>query len=361
MSKRLTPRQLGLWMGQLPAGEYNAITDVPGVKVGHVSIVRGYGKLIPGQGPVRTGVTVILPPRKNLYVEPCWAGIDVFNGFGKSVGVPFIQETGILNSPVLLTNTLSVNDVANGIMTTLLQENPAIGHDLRTANLVVLECDDSYLNDIQGRHVQPSDVFLAIKRATGGELAQGNVGAGVGMSCFQFKGGIGSSSRIVNYGNGRQAVLGVLALTNFGVMPDFLLNGVPLGSLLPGEADGYLPGSLIMVGMTDAPLSRWQLTRVAQRCMLGTARTGGVSMTGSGDFALMISTAPIQGAEQISDWDLDNFHLATVEAGAESIWNSLFLAETMEGRDCHVRYALPIKRSLDLIKSWAGGLGYLSR
>jgi len=246
-------------------------------------------------------------------------------------------------------------------MTTLLQQNPAIGHDLRTANLVVFECDDSYLNDIQGRHVRPSDVSLAIKRSTGGALPQGNVGAGVGMSCFQMKGGIGSSSRIVNYGEGQQAVLGILSLTNYGILRDFIFNGVPLGQYLPGDQEGYVPGSLIMVGITDAPLSRWQLAKVAQRFALGMGRTGSISMTGSGDFMLMVSTASIDGETRVSDWQLDNFYRAAVEAGAESIWNAMFLAETMEGRDYHLRYALPIGLSLEIIKSWTGGLSNLTR
>lgn len=358
MQKRRTPRDLGLWVGQMPAGTNNDITDVPGVRVGHVSLIQGVGPLIPGKGPVRTGVTAILPRTNNLYREPCSAGIEVINGYGKSLGVPYIQETGVLNSPILLTNTLSVNDVANGVITYLLKQNPEIGNDGRTPNIVVLECDDSYLNDIRGRHVKPWDAILALQRAAKGPIEQGNVGAGVGMSSFQMKGGIGSSSRLVKDQSGRNYVLGMLALANFGVLPDFYLVGVPVGKLLTQQPLGYIPGSLILVGITDAPISRWQLKELARRASLGMARTGSISMTGSGDFCLMVSTYKGNLNNYLSDWDLDEFFRAVVEASAESIWNSMFLAKTMEGRDGHIRTALPIQETLEIVRCWQGGLGY---
>jgi len=356
MQKRSTPRRLGLWMGQMPAGPYNDITDVPGVQVGNVSLIQGVGPLVPnGGGPVRTGVTAIIPCPHNLYHHPCSAGIEVINGYGKSIGVPFIQEMGILNCPILLTNTLSVNDVARGVITYLLQQNPEIGNDARTPNVVVLECDDSYLNDIRGRHVKPWDAILALQRASGGPIKQGNVGAGVGMSCFQMKGGIGSSSRLVLNLSGRGYVVGMLALANFGLLRDFCLGGVPVG-FLSEQKVGYIPGSLILVGITDAPLSRWQLQQLARRACLGMARTGSISMTGSGEFCLMVSTYSKDSNAYLSDWELDDFFRAVVEATAESIWNSLFLAQTMEGRDGHIRYALPIEETLHLIRNWRGGL-----
>ncbi|MBC2723074.1 P1 family peptidase [Desulfosporosinus sp.] len=357
MQKRRTPRDLGLWMGQMPVGKNNDITDVPGVRVGHVSLIQGVGPLLPhGKGPVRTGVTAILPRTGNLYRQPCSAGIEVMNGYGKSLGVPYIQETGSLNSPILLTNTLSVNDVANGVITYLLQQNPEIGNDARTPNIVVMECDDSYLNDIRGRHVKPWDAILALQRAAKGPIEQGNVGAGVGMSCFHMKGGIGSSSRLVQDQSGRSFVLGMLALANFGVLRDFLLVGVPVGKLLDQQASGYIPGSLILVGITNAPLSRWQLRQLAGRANLGMARTGSISMTGSGDFCLMVSTYIGSPNNYLSDWELDEFFRAVTEASAESIWNSMFLARTMEGRDGHIRNALPITETLDIVRRWQGGL-----
>lgn len=359
MPKRNTPRSLGLWMGQMPVGTHNDITDVPGVRVGNVSLIQGVGPLVAGRGPVRTGVTAIIPCPVNLYRYPCRAGIEVFNGYGKSIGVPFIQEMGIINSPILLTNTLSVNDVANGVITYLLLQNPEIGNDARTPNVVVMECDDSYLNDIRGRHVKPWDAILALQRATKGPIEQGNVGAGVGMSCFQLKGGIGSSSRFVLDQSGRSYVVGMFALANFGLLPDFLLSGVPVGQFLSMQGVGYIPGSLILVGITNAPFSRWQLKQLARRSSLGMARTGAISMTGSGDFCLMVSTYTSERNDYLSDWELDNFFRAVVEASAESIWNALFLAQTMEGRDGNIRHALPIGETLELIRSWHGGLGPL--
>ncbi|WP_407308592.1 P1 family peptidase [Desulfosporosinus sp. SB140] len=355
MSKRASPRSLGLWLGQMPVGTFNDITDVPGVKVGNVSLIKGTGPLVPpGEGPVRTGVTAIIPRPENLYLQPCWAGIEVINGYGKSMGVPFIQEMGFLNCPILLTNTLSVSDVGHGVVTFMLQQNPEIGNDARTSNVVVMECDDSFLNDIRGRHVKPWDALLALQRAGGGPIPQGNVGAGVGMSCYQLKGGIGSSSRLIKCQRGVYT-LGMLALANFGQLRDLIISGVPVGELLSVQTVGYIPGSLILIGITDAPLSRWQLKQLARRASLGMARTGSISMTGSGDFCLMVSTSPFENHHYLSDWQLDDFFRAVVEATAESIWNALFLAETMEGRKGNIRHALPIEKTLQLIRNWKGG------
>ena len=348
LMKRESPRFYGLWMGELPTGLNNDITDVPGVRVGNVSLVKGLGPLIPGQGPIRTGVTAIRPHPGNMYRQPCWAGIHVLNGFGKSIGVPFVRETGILNSPILLTNTLSVNDVAQGLLTYLLQENPEIGNDARTPNLMVLECDDSYLNDIRGRHVKPWDAILALNRAEKGPIPQGNVGAGIGMSCFQLKGGIGSASRIIDV-LGQPYTFGMLALCNFGLLDDLIINGVPVGLKLSQRVKGEVPGSLILIGMTNAPLTRWQLERLATKASLGLGRTGGVSRTGSGEFCLIVNTNGLSLETRISDWDLDPFYKAVVETTAESIWKSLFLAESMEGRDNHRREGIPIAETLRLI------------
>ncbi len=353
MYKRQTPRQLGIWLGDMEPGPNNDISDVPNVLVGHVSLFSGNGKLIPGMGPVRTGVTAILPRgTTNIYRQPCNAGIEVFNGYGKSLGVPFIQENGSLNSPIMLTNTLSVYNVANGLLTYLLKQNPEIGDDARTPNLVVFECDDSYLNDIRGRHVLSSDALLALRRATSGPIGQGNIGAGVGMSCFQFKGGIGSSSRLIKKADGQVYTLGMLALANFGIKKDLLIEGVPVGRILSVNNEDYVPGSLILLGITNAPLSRWQLSRLARRGVLGQARTGSISRVGSGDFCLIISNAFLYDENRFSDWELDEYYHAVVETSAESIWNALFLAETLEGRDGHVRRAIPIKQTLEILKHW---------
>ena len=351
--ERRSARSCGLWMGELAPGLHNDITDVPGVLVGHVSLIKGYGPLIPGVGPVRTGITAIRPHPGNMYREPCRAGIHVINGFGKSLGVPYIQETGLLNSPIFLTNTLSVYDAAQGMVTYLLQENPEIGHDARTPNLVVFECDDSYLNDIRGRHVKPWDGILALNRAAAGPLAQGCVGAGVGMCLFQLKGGIGSASRIVP-SQGKDYRVGMLALTNFGHLEDMLINGVPIGLMMKRanqqEMLCQVPGSLILVGMTDAPLSCRQLHMLAARAPMGLGRTGGISRMGSGEFCLMVSNTGLEFEAPLSDWELDPFFKAVVEITAESIWNSLFYATSMVGRDGHLCQALPIAEVL----SWMG-------
>ncbi|HWQ73427.1 MAG TPA: P1 family peptidase [Desulfitobacteriaceae bacterium] len=352
--KRQTPRELGIWMGDMDPGPNNDISDVPNVLVGHVSLLSGHGKLIPGKGPVRTGVTAILPRgTANIYRQPCYAGIEVFNGYGKSIGVPFIQETGLLNSPIMLTNTLSVNNVANGLLTYLLNQNPEIGVNNRTPNLVVFECDDSYLNDIRGRHVHSSDAQMAIQCATIGPIGQGNIGAGVGMSCFQLKGGIGSSSRMVKRANGQIYSLGMLALANFGLLRDLLIEGVPVGKSLEIDMEeDFIPGSLILIGVTNAPLDRWQLSGLARRAVLGQARTGSISMVGSGDFCLIVSNAFLYDENVFSDWELDEFYRAVVETSAESIWNALFLAETLAGRDEHIRRAIPLKHTMEILKKW---------
>ncbi len=362
---RQTPRELGLWLGNLPTGEHNDITDVPGVKVGHISLIAGEGRLQSGKGPIRTGVTAIMPHGGNMYTNPCNAGLHVFNGFGKSVGTAFILENGYTMTPVMLTNVLSIADVASGLTTYMLGQNPIIGDAGRTPNLTVFECDDQHLNDIRGRHVKPIDAISALKRASSLKVEQGSVGAGVGMSCFELKGGIGSSSRIINL-HGDRHTLGVLALCNFGHLDDLIIEGVPVGKLLDIKTSGYLPGSLIVIGITDAPLSRWQLQRLSQRAFLGMARTGGYSHTGSGEFSLMISNhqpavdldrittnrTHVAGSKGISDWEMDQYYLAMVEATAESILNSLFMSDTMEGRDNHIRYGLPIKQTLEIIQNF---------
>lgn len=205
------------------------------------------------------------------------------------------------------------------------------------------------MNDIQGRHVKPADAILALTRAKNERVPQGNVGAGTGMSLFQLKGGIGSSSRLLR-AKDKNYVLGMLALANFGLLKDLLINGRPIGQLLSVGAEGYCPGSLILIGMTNAPISRWQLTRLAEKAFLGLGRTGGLSRIGSGEFCLMVSTQGLGYEDEISDWEMDDFYQAVVETSAESIWNALFQAQTMEGRDKRIRYAVPIKEVLQILK-----------
>src|SRR5690625_3184921 len=223
----------GLRLGRLAAGPENAITDVPGVGVGHSTIVRGDGSLVPGQGPVRTGVTAVLPHGDNMFTEKVPAAAHVINGFGKAVGLLQVMECGVLETPILLTNTLNVGRVADALIEHMAAENPEIGISTGTVNPVVAECNDGWLNDIQGRHVGAEHVAEALANArAGGPVVEGAVGAGTGMSAFGWKGGIGTASRLVPTGD-EHCVLGALVLSNFGAANDLLVGGWPVGRYLP--------------------------------------------------------------------------------------------------------------------------------
>lgn len=227
---RPTARELGLVTGRLEPGPNNDICDVPGVRVGHATRVEGEGPLVPGQGPIRTGVTAILPHGGNLFQQKVPAGVFVLNGFGKAVGLAQVAELGTLETPILLTNTLSVFQAANELVSYMLEQNPEIGITTSTVNPLVGECNDGFLNDVQGRHVTAAMVRAAIEGASTGPVQQGTVGAGTGMVCFGFKGGIGSASRRVD-----RYVLGTLVVANFGRRPDLLVHGVPVGQWLEEE------------------------------------------------------------------------------------------------------------------------------
>lgn len=270
---RATARELGLICGILPVGPRNDITDVPGVRVGHSTIVSGTGALKPGLGPVRTGVTAVLPHTGNIFLEQVPAGVFVLNGFGKCIGLPQVQELGVIETPILLTNTLSSYRTADYLINFMLEQNPNIGITTSTVNPLVGECNDGWLNDIQGRHVREGHVREALLNALNsadGNLQQGAVGAGTGVVCFGFKGGIGSSSRqVAGY------TLGALVQANFGTRRDFLLAGVPVGermSLYPAdvgpEPEDIPPGSVMIILATDAPLDARQLTRLCKRMSL---------------------------------------------------------------------------------------------
>ncbi len=409
---------MGLELGCLPCGPVNAITDVPGVAVGHVTLIRGEqvakppGEApkpvdarpkTPGGGPcptiVRTGVTAIVPHPGNVYRARARATHFVFNGYGKSVGLAQLAELGVLETPILLTNTLSVWTAANALVTYSIARNPEIGRELDaglgrepagTVNPVVGECSDGYLNDIQGRHVTEADCLEALDRASSGPVAEGNVGAGAGMSCLGFKGGIGTSSRVVTFAvgagraTGRSArraasarfTLGCLVLSNFGRLSDFRLDGVPVGRELqaagwplpPGppataeeERDPLPGGSIMIILATDAPLTSRQLTRIARRATLGLARTGSVGAHGSGDFVLAFSTADLEPAYPSGpvldrralaedDRHFGPLFQAAAEATEEAICNAVFAAETMTGRDGHERQALPIQEVLGILR-----------
>lgn len=358
---RPTARALGLVSGILPPGSQNDLCDVPGVLVGHATVVRGEGELIPGQGPVRTGVTAILPHGGNLFTEKVPAGLFVLNGFGKATGLAQVAELGTLETPIMLTNTLSAWRVADALVSYMLADNPAIGIQTGTINPVVGECNDGYLNDIQGRHVTEVHVRAALANATSGPVEQGAVGAGTGVVCFGFKGGIGSASRQVE-----GYTLGALVQANFGKREDLLIHGVPVGQRLveyPGEEgpepDQVPPGSVMVVLATDAPLDARQLTRLAKRGALGLALVGGSAANGSGDFVLAFSTqnrVAHQGTDSMESLvllrddspEMSRLFKAAVEAVEEAVLNALFAAGTVHGRDGRTVYGLPTDR----VRSW---------
>ncbi|HEX5415985.1 MAG TPA: P1 family peptidase, partial [Chloroflexota bacterium] len=317
--------------------------------------------------PVRTGVTAIWPHEGNPFQEKVSAASFVLNGFGKTIGLPQIAELGVIETPILLTNTLNVPRVADALISHLIALNP----DLASVNGVVGECNDSYLNDIQGRHVGPEHVEEALREAKGGPVVEGAVGAGVGMSCYGFKGGIGTASRRIDLG-GATFHLGALVLSNFGRRDELRIDGVPVGRYLadddfpessssaPNPATG--PGSIMMIVGTDAPLDARQLARIARRAALGLARTGSPAGHGSGDFVIAFSngnrvplrpTGPVLTYCAIAEDGpaITELFQATVESVEEAILNSLFKAETVVGRDGHVREGIPIERVMAIMNA----------
>ena len=343
-------RDLGLQPGRLPTGALNAITDVPGVKVGHVTRIVGNGKLQEGVGPIRTGVTAILPHGGSLFRDKVNAGVRSINGFGKAAGFEQIRERGTIETPILLTNTLNVGRVADAVVGYMLRENADIALTTGTVNPVVGECNDGFLNDIRGRHIHQEHVWQAIDSAAGGAVAEGNVGAGTGTACFQFKGGIGTASRQVLDG---RFTVGALTQTNYGERAEMTMYGVPLGQhLLEDFLPQPGPGSIMMVIATDVPLDSRQLSRLAMRAAFALGRTGTVSSDGSGDFAIAFSTTSrwqhypedvIETAARFNENDraINELFLAVVESVEEAIWNAVVAAETMTGRDGNTLFALP--------------------
>ena len=335
----------GLTIGLLPRGPHNTITDIVGVSVGHVTLIEGEGPLIPGQGPVRTGVTVILPRKGNVYRRQVTAAVHVVNGFGKSVGFPQVVELGVIETPIALTNTLSTWRVADALVDYLIRENPGV----YSFNPVVGECNDSFLNDVIGRHVRTHHVFQAIAAATSPNTEEGNVGAGTGMTAFGWKGGIGTSSRICDSPQGRYTV-GVLTLTNTGDPRELRIDGVQVGrSLLPPGVSGDVYGSIMIVVGTDAPLTARQLGRLGRRAALGLGRAGGIASHGSGDFVILFSNS-IERAE-LDDVHLTPLFRGVVEATDEAIVNSILRAETMVGRDGNTRHGIPPDRLDDILRA----------
>lgn len=324
-----------LSIGILSPGPLNAITDVPGVRAGHASVRHG---------DLRTGVTAILPHSGNLYRDKVPAAAAVLNGYGKSIGLMQIEELGTLETPVLLTSTLNVPRVADGLLSYMLAQDPAIG-DTETVNPVVLECFDGHLSDARARAVGEPEVLAAISGASDGPVQTGCVGAGVGMRCLGFKSGIGTASRVIPKTPYR---LGLLVVPNFGFAGDLVVAGVPVGRELSAAGQPPERGSCVFVVATDAPLSAGELRRVAWRCFLGMARTGGISGVTSGDLAVAFSTA-----RHVAPLDRTVMNLlfrATVESAEEAILDALFSAQTTTGRDGHTIPALPLSETLAILQ-----------
>ncbi len=358
-------RELGFSVGKYPPGPLNAVTDVAGVRVGHATLVAGDGPLRPGLGPIRTGVTVICPHGGNLFREKVRAAVHTINGYGKACGFEQVRELGVLETPIALTNTLNVGLVADALVQLAIEQSPEIGVTTGTVNPVVGECNDSFLNDIQGRHVRLEHVRAAVTTASCGPVIEGAVGAGTGTTCFGWKGGIGTASRMLPAEGGRYTV-GALVQSNFGIAADLTMCGVPVGQrLAPSEMmDAAEHGSVMVVLGTDAPLDARQLHRMAVRASAGLTRVGSALGHGSGDFVIAFSTAGrvLHGPMELVGTDtvvqdeprlMQHLFPAVVESVEEAVLNSLTMAETVQGRDRHVRNAVPLDRLRALLE--AGG------
>lgn len=358
-------------------GPLNAITDVGGVKVGFTTLIRGDGALKVGEGPVRTGVTAILP-RGVAKDDPVYAGWFSLNGNGEMTGTTWIEESGLLDGPVAITNTHSVGVVRDAVVAWGLKHG--IMHEAWSLP-VVAETWDGFLNDANGFHVKPEHVFAALDSAEGGAVAEGNVGGGTGMVCYGFKGGTGTASRVLSKEEGGYTV-GVLVQCNCGRRPQLTIAGVPVGKDIPADVpytrneprdslpgSGAVPpgsetagdmGSIIIVIATDAPLLPHQLKRIARRASLGLARTGSVSGTGSGDIFLAFSTGNAQvdaapgpnTVRTVSNDRISPLFTATVEATEEAIVNAMVGAKTMTGVDGHTVVALPHEELQRVLKKY---------
>ncbi|MBE7557931.1 P1 family peptidase [bacterium] len=348
MSERL--RNWGVSIGTQPTGRLNAITDVPGVRVGHAEVVFGEGRCAPGQGPARTGVTAIWPADGHLFDSKVAAAVHVINGFGKTTGLMQLAELGSIETPILITNTLNVGRCFDALVDYLAFYAK---WDFVSINPIVMECNDSFLNDILGRHVHAEHVRKALDQATTENAAEGNVGAGTGMSCYHFKGGMGTASRKLEIA-GSTFHLGSLVCANMGRMEDLRIDGVPVGrELAKHPDDAPEQGSIIMLLATDAPLDSRQLARLAKRATHGLARTGTYSGSGSGDVVVAWSAshriprqseAPYVEGPRWLDTHLEPLFRAAADTTEEAILNALWAAEPMTGRDGNSRPAIPKPR-----------------
>ena len=368
-------RDLGITIGRLAPGPLNAITDVRGVRVGHATLVRGDGPLVVGEGPVRTGVTVVVPHDGDPWLEPLFAGCHTLNGNGDMTGLEWIRETGLHLGPIAITNTHSVGVVRDALIAHAVRTRPSSDHVWSLP--VVGETFDGMLNDQNGFHVRREHVEAALADARGGEVEEGGVGGGTGSICHEFKGGIGTASRAV-LTRGQSWVVGVLVQANFGSRHLLRVDGVPVGAAIPisevpspygdrrAAATAPRPGggSIIGIVATDAPLLPHQCARLAQRAGLGVGRVGGIASTTSGDLFLAFATgnrglpppeaetrdAAVGTIRMVHDAAVDPLFEATIEATEEAIVNALVGASTMVGRDGITAHALPHDRLVDTME-----------
>jgi D-aminopeptidase len=375
----LRARDLGLTIGRLPSGTHDAITDVAGVRVGHATLIRGEGPLVVGEGPVRTGVTVVLPHGGDVWVEPVFAGCHRLNGNGELTGLEWIREAGQLGGAVAITNTHSVGVVRDALVAHAV-ESRRHGGGLWSLP-VVGETWDGLLNDIDGLHVRPEHVEAALAAAAGGPVAEGNVGGGTGMVCHEFKGGIGTASRVLAPSDGGWTV-GVLVQANYGDREQLRVDGVPVGEAIPPsevsspyEAVEAVAahasagsGSIIVVVATDAPLLPHQCERLAQRASLGLARMGSTANHSSGDLILAfasgnrgLSSAVSDGGpatldvRMVTEQRMTPLFKATAEATEAAVVNALLAAETLTGRDGITAHRLDPDRLLDVMARYGRG------
>jgi D-aminopeptidase len=359
-------RDLGVPFDGTP-GPLNAITDVPGVAVGHTTLISGDGKLVIGNGPVRTGVTAVLPRGKDTMMDPVFAGWFSQNGNGEMTGTTWVEESGFLEGPVMITNTHSVGVVRDAVIQWRVTHGQPDASGYWWSLPVVAETWDGWLNDINGFHVKPEHAFHAIDSAHSGPVQEGNVGGGTGMVCNGFKGGIGTSSRVLSVKEGGY-VIGVLVQCNYGSRQNFRVAGIPVGREISSE-DPYAyqsssiseQGSIIIVVATNTPLLPTQLKRLAHRATLGLGRDGSISGNGSGDIFIAFSTANSGASsatkpndvKMVPNGSLDPVFAATVEATEEAIINAMIAAESMTGIDSHYVTALPHEQLKAVLKKYS--------
>jgi D-aminopeptidase len=352
-------RALGIPFDGTP-GKLNAITDVAGVEVGYTTLISGEGKLEVGKGPVRTGVTAIIPRGHDSLNDPVYAGTFSLNGNGEMTGTAWVEESGFLEGPVIITNTHSVGVARDAVIAWRLAHGAADKTGYWWSLPVVAETWDGWLNDINGFHVKPEDVAHALDAAKGGPVAEGSVGGGTGMICYEFKGGTGTASRVLDKKDGGYTI-GALVQANCGRRPQLTIAGVPVGKEIPGSVYPKDTGSIIIVIATDAPLLPGQLKRLARRASLGLARTGATSGNGSGDLFLAFSTAnrgaanpeqQTQTVQTVPNDRLDPIFEATVQTVEEAIVNALVDNHSMTGRDNHLVEGLPHDRVRELLKKY---------